>query len=73
MHGWIFSIYLLREHWSAYHNSLSVCSGTAPGIFIMEAMIDHVARSLNMDVGVVKRANLYKQGQVTMHVNCPYV
>ena len=30
----------------------------------MEAMIDHVARSLNMDVGVVKRANLYKQGQV---------
>ena len=37
----------------------------------MEAMIDHVARFLNMDVGVVKRANLYKQGQVTIHVNCP--
>ena len=42
------------------------CSGTAPGIFIMESMIDHVARSLGMDVESVKRANLYTQGQVLL-------
>ena len=38
--------------------------GTCPGIFIMESMIDHVARSLNMDVETVKKANLYQKGQV---------
>ena len=71
MHGGFFSTYIvLVEECIPQH--LSACLGTAPGIFIMEAMIDHVARSLNMDDGVVKRANLYKQGQVTMHVNCPY-
>ena len=32
----------------------------------METMIDHVARSLGKDVEAVKRANLYKQGQVSV-------
>lgn len=32
----------------------------------MESMIDHVARSLDMDVETVKRANLYQKGQVRM-------
>jgi len=39
--------------------------GSCPGIFIMESMIDNVARSLGMDVENVKRANLHTQGQVT--------
>lgn len=39
--------------------------GTLPAIFIMESMIDHVARSQGLVVENVKRANLYKQGMVT--------
>ncbi len=39
--------------------------GTLPGIFIMESMIDHVARSQGLNVEGVKQANLYKQGMVT--------
>lgn len=38
--------------------------GTVPGIFISESMMDHLARSLSKDVEEVKKANLYKQGQV---------
>ncbi|KAL5509791.1 hypothetical protein EMCRGX_G005217 [Ephydatia muelleri] len=39
--------------------------GTLPGIFIMESLVDYVAKSLNLDVEQVKLANLYQQGQVT--------
>ena len=38
--------------------------GTLPGTFIMESMMDHVARSLQLDVETVKRANLYQKDQV---------
>ena len=38
--------------------------GTMPAIFIMESMMDHLARSLKLDVEAVKKANLYQQGQV---------
>lgn len=41
----------------------------------MESMIDHVAKSLNLEVEDVKRANLYRMGQVDsvllcMHMTC---
>ena len=49
-----------------------VSAGTCPGIFIMESMIDHVAKSLGLNPDNVRRANLYKKGQVlhtyTIHV-----
>ena len=38
--------------------------GTFPAIFIAESMMDHVARSLQLDVEAVKRANLYQKDQV---------
>ena len=38
--------------------------GTLPAIFIMEALVDYVAKSLGLDVEQVKRANLYQLGQV---------
>ena len=49
------------------HMTKYICSskGTLPAIYIGESMIDHLARSLGMEVETVKRANLYKQGQVT--------
>ena len=39
--------------------------GKGPAIFIMESMIDHLARSLTLDVEDVKRMNLYRMGQVS--------
>jgi xanthine dehydrogenase/oxidase len=41
--------------------------GTFPSIAIMEYMIEHVARYMNLDVLQVRQANLYKKGQVTPH------
>ena len=38
--------------------------GTLPAIFIMESIMDHVARTLGMDVDEVKKQNLYQQDQV---------
>lgn len=38
--------------------------GSLPAIFIMESIIDQVARTLGMDVDAVKKMNLYKDGQV---------
>jgi CO/xanthine dehydrogenase Mo-binding subunit len=38
--------------------------GKGPAIFIMESMMDHLARSLNLDIEEVKRMNLYTMGQV---------
>ena len=35
-----------------------------PAIFMMESMMDHVAKALGMDTEAVKKMNLYKQGQV---------
>eukprot|EP00731_Ephydatia_muelleri_P028954 Em0020g598a len=40
-------------------------SGTLPGIFIMESLVDYVAKSLGLDVEQVKRVNLYQLGQTT--------
>ena len=39
-------------------------TGTLPGVFIMESMIEHVAVAVGKSAEDVKRANLYKQGQV---------
>ena len=39
-------------------------TGSVPGIFIMEQMMEHVARKLNKDPLEIKSLNLYKQGQV---------
>ena len=39
-------------------------AGTCPGIFIMESMIDLVAKTLGLDPDTVRRANLYKKDQV---------
>ena len=38
--------------------------GTIPGVFISEAMVNHVAKALSLDVEDVKRKNLYQKGQV---------
>ncbi|XP_064601079.1 LOW QUALITY PROTEIN: xanthine dehydrogenase-like [Liolophura sinensis] len=39
--------------------------GATPGIFIMETIIEHVAKSLGKDPTAVKILNLYKKGQTT--------
>ena len=39
-------------------------SGSLPAIFIMESMMDHVAKDLGMDADTFRKMNLYKQGQV---------
>ena len=44
--------------------SKHIMVGTLPGIFIMESLVDYVAKSLNLNVEQVKLANLYQQGQV---------
>lgn len=47
--------------------------GKGPAIFIMESMIDHLARSLSLEVEDVKRMNLYRMGQVNFllaHSQC---
>ena len=41
---------------------MSLSTGTVNAIFIMESMMEHVARSLGLDVEQVKDNNLYKQG-----------
>ncbi|CAI8020059.1 Xanthine dehydrogenase/oxidase [Geodia barretti] len=46
-------------------NTATRSPGTCPGIFIMEGMIDQVARTLGLDPDTVRRANLYKKDQVT--------
>lgn len=43
---------------------LWMLAGTCPGIFIMESMIDLVAKTLGLDPDTVRRANLYKKDQV---------
>ena len=42
----------------------SYITGSVPAIYIMEQMMEHVARKLNKDPMAVKTLNLYKQGQV---------
>ena len=44
-------------------------SGSAPAVFIIESIVDHVAKTLNMDVDTVKKMNFYKTGEVL----CSYV
>lgn len=39
-------------------------TGATPGIFIMETIMEHVAKSLGKDPTAVKILNLYKKGQV---------
>lgn len=39
--------------------------GYLPAIFIMESMMDHLAKTLKLDPGDVKVANMYKQGDVS--------
>ena len=42
-------------------------------IFIMESIMDHVARSLGLDVEEVKYANLYQPGDVSYNVSICFV
>lgn len=39
-------------------------AGSVPAVFIMESIIDQVASTLSVDVDVVRKMNLYKDGQV---------
>lgn len=48
----------------ALSGGLSFSIGSLPAIFIMESIMDQVARTLDMDVDAVKKMNLYKDGQV---------
>ena len=44
---------------------IDVKKGTFPSIAIMESMIEHVAKRLDLDPLDVRRINLYKKGEVT--------
>ena len=44
-------------------------SGYLPSIFIMESIMDHLAKSLNMEPGKLKETNMYKQGDVSYIVS----
>lgn len=42
--------------------------GYLPGIFMIESMMDNVARSIGMDVEQFKQVNFYKKGDVSIIV-----
>lgn len=46
--------------------------GYLPAIFIMESLMDDVARNIGMDVEQFKQANLYKKGDVSYLVSLNY-
>lgn len=60
--NWDIVIKAMKTHTAANISCRS--PGTLPGIFIAESMMDHVARSLQLDVEQVKRANFYQKDQV---------
>ena len=43
--------------------------GYLPAIFIIESLMDDVARNIGMDVEQFKQANLYKKGDVSYLVS----
>ena len=43
--------------------------GSLPGIFIIESIMDDMARSLGLDVEQVKEANFYKKGDISYLVS----
>ena len=60
--NWDITIKAVKTHTAA--NCSCRSPGSFPAIFIAESMMDHVARSLQMDVEDVKKANLYQKDQV---------
>ena len=60
--NWLITTHACRTNTPA--NTFCRSPGTVPGIYIMEAMMEHVANSLGLDVEIFKAANLYQQGQV---------
>ena len=46
-------------------NTSARAPGCCPAIFIIEAIMDHIASELNLSPDVVRFNNLYQQGQVT--------
>ena len=60
--NWDITTKAVKTHTAA--NCACRSPGTLPAIFIAESMMDHVARSLQMDVEDVKKANLYQKDQV---------
>lgn len=43
---------------------LDLHAGSLPAQFIMEYMMEHVAKELNKDPTEIRKANFYQQGQV---------
>lgn len=39
-------------------------TGSTPGIFIMESIMEHIAKELQLDPTDVRVLNLYQKGQV---------
>ena len=60
--NWDIAVKVVTSHTPV--NTMCRAPGTFPGIFIAESMMDHVARSLHLDVEAVKRANFYQKDQV---------
>ena len=57
---------LIEElHWS-YFLFLVFCQASAQAVFIMETMMEHVAKALKKSPEDVKKANLYQNGQVCL-------
>ena len=63
--NWDITTKAVKTHTAA--NCACRSPGTLPAIFIAESMMDHVARSLQLDVEDVKKANLYQKDQVTLY------
>ncbi|XP_046559716.1 xanthine dehydrogenase-like [Haliotis rubra] len=59
--AWDFKPVALKTNLPA--NTLCRSPGTLPAIFIMEAMMDHVAKELNMDPLEFRKINLFTKGQ----------
>ena len=50
-------------------NTLIILLGRLPAIFIIESIMDNVARTIGMNVEKFKEANLYKKGDVSCLVS----
>ncbi|XP_063399739.1 xanthine dehydrogenase/oxidase-like [Mytilus trossulus] len=46
-------------------NTYCRAPGSTPGIFVMESIMEHVAKELNLDPTYLRTVNLYKKGQKT--------
>lgn len=60
---WKLTPHFIRTNTPA--NTSARAPGCCPAIFIMETIMDNVAKALNLSPDAVRFANLYQQGQVT--------